>query len=96
MKGEYNPEKAEFYPFRLPVREDIFELESFNKYEIFKVFKEAYNYPSVDVPNPYWMLIKDSIYTPNLHKVMREEMTVGDFLNLIEKEGSKIIEEGTE
>lgn len=93
MKGEFNPERAEFYPFRLPVRQDVFELESFSKYEDFKVFTDAYEYSSIDVPNPYWMQIKESIYTPNLHKVMRKEMTIDEFLELVEYQGRIIIGE---
>jgi len=95
MNGEFSPERNEFYPFRLPVREDILVSDSFKPYTIFNVFIESYNYPSIDVPTPKWMIIKEQIYTPYLNQVMKNEMTVDDFLKRIHEEGNLILEGDT-
>lgn len=92
MQGEYSPEHDTYYPFRLPVRKDIAESSVFNKYPEFVVFLNGFEQPSIDVPVPIWQTIKDSIYAPNLHKVMNNQLSIEDFLQLIQDEGNKILQ----
>lgn len=88
MNGEYSPEHDRHYPFRLPVREDVIESDLFEPYKIFETFIESYRFPSIDVPSPDWLIIKEELYTPYLNQVVLGEMTIEDFLNKIESEGN--------
>lgn len=92
MQGEYSPEHDAYYPFRLPVRRDIAESSVFNEYPEFVVFLSGFEQPSIDVPVPLWQTIKESIYAPNLHKVMNDQLSIEDFLQLIQDEGNKILQ----
>lgn len=91
MKGEFSPERNEYYPFRLPVRQDILESEAFEPYQIFNVFIASYGITSIDVPAPKWMIIKETLYAPNLNRLMKKEITIDEFFNIIEIEGDKIL-----
>lgn len=92
MQGEYSPEHDAYYPFRLPVRKDIAESSIFNKYPEFTVFLSGFEHPSIDVPVPLWQNVKDSIYALNLNKVMNDELSIDEFLKLIQDEGNEILQ----
>lgn len=92
MQGEYNPEHDAYYPFRLPVRKDIAKSGIFKEYPRFTVFLSGFEHPSIDVPVPLWQTIKDDIYALNLHKVMNNELSIDEFLILIQNEGNKILQ----
>ncbi|MBI9010722.1 MAG: extracellular solute-binding protein [Clostridiales bacterium] len=91
MKGEFSPERNEYYPFRLPVRQDILESEAFEPYQVFNVFITSYGITSIDVPTPKWMIIKETLYAPNLNRLMKREITIDEFFNIIKTEGDKIL-----
>lgn len=91
MNGEYSPERDNYYPFRLSVRKDALYDKTLDAYKIFDVFYDAYENPSVDVPSAGWMIIKDLYYTDGLHRLMKDEITIDEFLEMIEQEGHKII-----
>ena len=91
LQGEFSPEKNEFYPFRLPVRKDIIDQSLMAQYGVFQVFLDSYETPSIDVPSPEWMVIKDQLYTEKLHQLMLDNLSIEAFLNLVEKEGNEIL-----
>lgn len=47
----------------------------------------------MDVPVPKWQKIKDEYYAPGLHQVMKDEITIDEFLQRIETEGDKVLQE---
>jgi len=91
MMGEYSIERDSYYPFRLPVRKDIAQSSVFDTYPEFVVFLSGFEHPSIDVPVPMWQVIKDDLYAPYLHKVMRNEISIDDFLKMIEDKGNQIL-----
>ncbi|CQR71041.1 putative ABC transporter-binding protein precursor [Sporomusa ovata DSM 2662] len=91
MDGEYSPEHDTYYPFRVPVRKDLSDSFIFEKYPQYLPFLRGFKRPSIDVPVPKWQTIKDGYYAPGLHRVMKEEMSVDEFLERIEVEGNKIL-----
>lgn len=91
MDGEYSPEHDAYYPFRLPVRKDIAESAIFDKYSEFAKFIDGFSKPSIDVPVPLWQQIKDKYYAPGLHQVMVGQLSIDDFLQNIEVQGNKIL-----
>ncbi|MHB8129429.1 MAG: ABC transporter substrate-binding protein [Mobilitalea sp.] len=88
MSGEYSPEHDAYYPFRIPVRRDIAESSIFNAYPEFAEFISGFNKPSIDVPSPLWLQIKDEYYAPGLHQVMEDQLSIDDFLQNIENQGN--------
>ena len=56
-------------------------------------FIAGFENPSIDVPVPKWQTIKDEYYAPGLHKVMKGEMSVSDFLKTIQVKGDEILAE---
>lgn len=93
MNGEYSPEHDSYYPFRIPVRKDLANSMVFQNYPEFVPFLSGFKNPSIDVPVPGWQKIKDQYYAPGLHRVMNGETTIEDFLQTVEREGNKILQE---
>jgi multiple sugar transport system substrate-binding protein len=91
MDGEYSPEHDAYYPFRIPVRKDLAESLLSEEYPEFLPFLKGFSKPSIDVPVPKWQIVKDKYYAPGLHKVMTNEISINDFLKMIEVEGNKIL-----
>lgn len=91
MDGEYSPERDDYYPFRLPVRKDIAGSIVFKDFPELSMFLKGFSNPSIDVPVPLWQSIKDEYYSPGLHLVMEDKMSIDDFLNEIQEQGNKIL-----
>lgn len=93
MNGEYSPEHDSYYPFRTPVRKDLTHSLVFQNYPEFVPFLSGFENPSIDVPAPGWQKIKERYYAPGLHRVMNGDLTIEEFLQTVEKEGNKILQE---
>lgn len=91
LNGEYSPEHDTYYPFRTPIRIDMADSLIFRSFPEYLTFIEGFKNPSIDVPVPAWQTIKDQLYAPGLHKVMRGDLSIDEFLNNIETEGNKIL-----
>ena len=91
MLGEYSPEHDEYYPFRTPIRIDMADIPIFQTNPEYMKFIEGFENPSIDVPVPVWQTVKDEYYEAGLHKVMAGQMSIQDFLEMIETEGNKLI-----
>lgn len=91
MNGEYSPEHDAYYPFRTPIRMDMAESQIFRNFPKYLVFLNGFKNPSIDVPVPAWQTVKDELYAPGLHQLMNDEITIDDFLNMIEKDGNEIL-----
>jgi len=92
MNGEYSPEHDAYYPFRTPIRIDMADSPIFQSYPEYLKFVEGFKNPSIDVPVPAWQTIKDQLYSPGLHKVMTGEMTIDEFLQMVETDGNAILD----
>jgi len=91
MDGEYSPEHDAYYPFRVPVRKDLADSLVFKKYPQYIPFLQGFKCPSVDVPVPHWQTVKDKYYAPGLHQVMKSEISIDDFLAMIEAKGNETL-----
>jgi len=91
MKGEYSPEHDRYYPFRVPARRDLTESLVFKENPQYIPFTTGFINPSIDVPSAQWQIIKNEIYAPGLHDVMTGILSIEDFLNRVEVEGDKIL-----
>lgn len=93
MEGEYSPEHDSYYPFRLPVRNDIGNHLIFRGQPELAAFLSGFKNPSIDVPIPQWQYIKEEIYTPGLHRVLLNQLSIEDFLSQVEEQGNLMIKE---
>ena len=91
MKGEYSPEHDHYYPFRVPARRDLTESLIFKENPQYIPFTTGFINPSIDVPSAKWQIVKNEIYAPGLHEVMIGNLSIEDFLNRVEVEGDKIL-----
>lgn len=91
MKGEYSPEHDAYYPFRTPIRIDMADSQIFQSHPEYLTFIEGFQNPSIDMPVPAWQIVKDEIYGDGLHKVMSDEITIEEFLDMIEIKGNEIL-----
>ncbi len=91
MKGEYSPEHDAYYPFRTPIRMDMTSSQIFRIHPEYQAFIEGFETPSVDVPVPRWQAIKDEVYAPGLHEVMRGKLSIESFLDVVEERGNEIL-----
>lgn len=96
MQGEYSPEHDAYFPFRLPVRDDIITTDQFDPNGIFEPFIASYDAISIDVPSPEWQQIKEELYTPYLHMVATGNMTITQLLTRLATEGQKLMEDKDE
>jgi ABC-type glycerol-3-phosphate transport system substrate-binding protein len=93
LKGEYSPEHEAYYPFRTPIRIDMADSPLIKKNPEYMTFIESFDNPSIDAPVPEWQKIKEELYEPGLHKVMTGELSINDFLIMIEKEGNVLLKQ---
>ncbi|MGE5370658.1 MAG: ABC transporter substrate-binding protein [Solirubrobacterales bacterium] len=91
MDGEYSPEHDAYYPFRLPARKDLLDSVVFVQYPEYRPFLLGFKQPSVDVPVPAWQTVKDKYYAPGLHRLMKGEISIDEFLISIEREGNTVL-----
>jgi multiple sugar transport system substrate-binding protein len=92
MAGEYSPEHETYYPFRMPVRNDLGNSTVFKDLQSYLPFLDGLNVASIDVPVAKWQTIKDTLYAPGLHKVMLGELSIAAFLKQIQDQGDPILQ----
>ena len=91
MYGEYSPEHDTYYPFRTPIRIDMADSQIFQSNPEYLKFIEGFEKPSIDVPVPAWQTVKDNFYETGLHQVMTGQMSIDEFLNMVETQGNEIL-----
>lgn len=91
MKGEYSPEHDYYYPFRVPARKLLVDQLILSDQSQYIPFASGFTHPSIDVPTARWQIIKDTIYVPGLHRVMRNELSIEEFLSQVELDGNLIL-----
>ena len=92
LNCEYSPEHDTYYPFRTPIRIDMADTQILQSNPEYLKFIEGFEYPSIDVPVPAWQTVKSEWYEPGLHQVMKGEISIDAFLELVEAEGNQILE----
>ncbi len=91
MKGEYSPERDQYYPFRVPARKDLADSLIFIENPQYLPFIEGFTNPSIDVPIASWQIVKNELYAPGLHQVMMGTITIEEFLQNLETEGTRLL-----
>ena len=92
MVGEYSPKNETFYPFRVPVRKDMLDLQFFEMFPEFISFMDGFENPSINSPCPEWTEIHELYYEAEFHQVVIGEMTIEEFLIDIETQGNYLLD----
>jgi ABC-type glycerol-3-phosphate transport system substrate-binding protein len=91
MEGEKT--KVGFVPFRVPVRTDLEALPIFKKHPEFLPFMRGFATPSIEMPIPEWMRVRDEIYKAKLNKAILGLATPAEVLAEIQRAGDLILSE---
>ena len=93
MIGEYSPKNETYYPFRVPVRKDMEDLQFFVMFPEFINFMDGFENPSINSPFASWTEIHELYYQPGLHEVVIGNLSIDDFLEQVENQGNDLLEE---
>lgn len=91
MKGENI--NGEYYPFRIPIRKDLADMDYLKEHPEFLVFIEGLKYPSISTPIPAWTQIETEVYESALNQVITGNVSVDEGLKMIKERGDEIIKE---
>jgi multiple sugar transport system substrate-binding protein len=83
---------GKYYPFRLPMRKDLLEVDYYQEHPEFLVFMEGLKYPSIASPIDSWARVQEEVYQSELNKLVTGK-PARDVLESIEKKGNRLIEE---
>lgn len=85
LNGEYSPKYDAYYPFRIPIKENIAKTGFYEKYPEFLPFSQGFKRPSISTPSSQWAQIQNDIYPMILHQVMTGELTIDEGLKEVMK-----------
>lgn len=91
MKGEKID--GEYYPFRIPIRKDLADMDYLKEHPEFLVFIEGLEYPSISTPIPAWTQIETEVYESALNQIITGKVSVEEGLDMIKERGDEIIKE---
>ena len=89
MEGEYDEKYEAYYPFRVPLRNDMEDSEFFEKYPDFLVFIEGYEKPSINTPTSEWEEEYDGLYSYYVHQAILGNISVEEALKAIAQKKQK-------
>ncbi|MGG2199123.1 MULTISPECIES: ABC transporter substrate-binding protein [Paenibacillus] len=90
MKGE-KADDGNFYPFRVPIRKDLYDLPYFKEHPEFLVFIKGLEYPSISTPVPQWSQVEAEVYQSVLNQVVSGAITAEQGLKTLEEKGNAIL-----
>lgn len=93
MLGEYDEATKASYPFRVPIRKDMADVEYFKQHPEFLPFIEGLNEPSIEVPTPAYAQVREEIAIPAFAKILQGKMTTEAAVKEIQEKGNAKIKE---
>ncbi|UCZ52836.1 sugar ABC transporter substrate-binding protein [Bacillus shivajii] len=90
MLGEKG-EDGEYYPFRVPMRKDLADMEYFQENPEFLVFIEGLEYPSISTPVEPWLQVEQEIYQSLLNQLVNGTKSAEEVLEELEEQGNRIL-----
>ncbi len=92
MSGEFSPKTEQYYPFRVPVRKDMEDLNFFTMFPEFISFMDGFENPSISSPIPIWTEVHELYYQPGLHDVIMGETSLDSFLEQVEMNANELLD----
>lgn len=90
MLGEKG-EDGNYYPFRVPMRKDLADMEYFKENPEFLVFIEGLEYPSISTPVEAWLQVEQEVYQSLLNQLVTGTKSADEVLESLEKDGNRIL-----
>lgn len=90
MLGEKG-EDGQYYPFRVPMRKDLADMEYFQENPEFLVFIEGLQYPSISTPIESWLQVEQEVYQSLLNQLVTGTKSADEVLESLETEGNRIL-----
>jgi multiple sugar transport system substrate-binding protein len=82
---------GKYYPFRLPMRQDLANADYYKKHPEFLIFMEGLEYPSISSPIDSWARVQEEVFQSELNKLVTGK-SAAKVLQTIEEKGNKLIE----
>ena len=91
MNGEINPADGKFYPFRVPIRNDLSDTDFFKKFPELYPFVEGFSIICDTAPGPYWTQLGAEVWSPVMNELALKKITPAEAAKKIETKGNAII-----
>lgn len=91
MNGEYDEATGNYYPFRVPLRNDLQGSDYFVEYPEFLAFIQGFDSPSIEVPVTAWSEIRDRYLTAGYNAIANGTRTIDEVVAEIEEYGNSIL-----
>ncbi len=92
MNGEIDEATGNYYPFRVPIRNDLQDSEYFVENPVFLGFIQGFDNPSIEVPVPAWSEIRDRYLTAGFNAIANGNRTIDEVVEELTEQGNKILE----
>ncbi|ONI47813.1 hypothetical protein AN644_03825 [Candidatus Epulonipiscium fishelsonii] len=93
MAGEFDEKTGEYYPFRVPIRNDLQNSPYFIEHPEFLAFIQGFENPSIEVPVPEWTEIRERYLTAGYSAVANGSKTIDEAVSEIIKMGNPILQD---
>lgn len=93
MDGEYDEKDGKYYPFRVPIRQDLNKDVFFKQYPELVVFSDGVEYAADTAPAPYWSKIANEIWSPIMNELALKTITPEEAAKRIDELANPIIVE---
>jgi hypothetical protein len=77
----------------VPLRKELDTLAFFEKRPEFLPFVHGFAWPSIEVPIPEWVRIRNEVYVSELNRAILGRTTPEEALASVEREGNRILSE---
>lgn len=84
---------GQFYPFRIPIRNDLANMPYFKQHPEFLPFIQGLQYPSISSPIPQWDQINTEIYESALNQAVSGKMSAESALKLVQQKGNAVLQQ---
>lgn len=91
LVGEYNEPDKKYYPFRVPIRNDLSGGDFFKQYPELVPFVDGFQYVCDTAPTPYWSQLGSEVWSPVMNELSLKKITPAQAAKKIEDGGNAII-----
>lgn len=80
MNGEFAAKYDAYFPFRVPIRQDVIDADFMKRYPDFEPFVLGFENASISTPNEVWATKNGQKYEQVLHQIMVDEIEITEGL----------------
>lgn len=91
MNGEFNAADGKYYPFRVPIRNDLSGTDFFKQYPELVPFVDGFKIICDTAPGPYWSQVGAEVWSPVMNELALKKITPAQAAKRLEDGGNAII-----